>query len=57
MHQLMAEFKVGNKGSLGGGGFSGSSAYGGDSWSEPAPSADPLMLGGRNDNPFGGIKY
>ena len=58
MHQLMAEFKVGNKGSLGGGGFSGSSAYGGDSWGEPAPSADPLMLGGgRNDNPFGGIKY
>ena len=58
MHQLMAEFKVGNKGSLGGGGFSGSSAYGGDSWGEPAPSVDPLMLGGgRSDNPFSSIKY
>ena len=59
MHQLMSEFKVGSRGSLGGGGFSGSSAYGGgDSWGEPAPSADPLMLGGgRNDNPFGSIKY
>ncbi|MBD5162081.1 MAG: methyl-accepting chemotaxis protein [Oscillibacter sp.] len=58
MHQLMAEFHVGSKGSLGGGGFSGSSAYGGgDSWSEPAPSGDPLMLGGRSDNPFSNIKY
>ena len=59
MHQLMAEFKVGNRGSLGGGGFS-SSAFptGGDGWAEVPPSQEPPMLGGRsNDNPFSGIKY
>ena len=56
MHQLMAEFQVGNKG-----GFSSSAPAApryssGDSWSD-APSSDPLMLGGRSDNPFGGPKY
>jgi methyl-accepting chemotaxis protein len=59
MHQLMAEFKVGNRGSLGGGGFS-SSAFptGGDGWAEVPSSQEPPMLGGRsNDNPFSGIKY
>ena len=59
MHQLMAEFKVGNRGSLGGGGFS-SSAFptGGDGWAEGPSSQEPPMLGGRsNDNPFSGIKY
>ncbi len=58
MHQLMAEFKVGNRGSLGGGGFNSSSAFsGGDGWAE-VPSQEPPMLGGRsNDNPFGGAKY
>ena len=60
MHQLMAEFKVGNRGSLGGGGFNGSSAFsaGGDGWAEVPSSQEPPMLGGRsNDNPFSGIKY
>ncbi len=59
MHQLMAEFHVGSKGSLGGGGFSGSSAYGGgDSWADSVSGQEPPMLGGRsNDNPFSGIKY
>ena len=61
MHQLMAEFKVGNRGSLGGGGFNGSSSFAGsgDGWAEvPSSTQDPLMLGGHsNDNPFGGIKY
>ena len=59
MHQLMAEFKVGNRGSLGGGGFS-SSAFptGGDGWAEVPSSQEPPILGGRsNDNPFSGIKY
>ena len=58
MHQLMAEFKVGNRGSLGGGGFNGSSSFSsGDGWAE-VPSQEPPMLGGRsNDNPFGGSKY
>ena len=59
MYQLMAEFHVGSKGSLGGGGFSGSSAYGGgDSWADSVSGQEPPMLGGRsNDNPFSGIKY
>ncbi len=61
MHQLMAEFKVGNRGSLGGGGFNGSSSFAGsgDGLAEvPSSTQDPLMLGGHsNDNPFGGIKY
>ena len=59
MHQLMAEFKVGNRGSLGGGGFS-SSAFptGGDGWAEVPSSQEPPLMGGRsNDNPFSGIKY
>ncbi|MDE7219270.1 MAG: methyl-accepting chemotaxis protein [Oscillospiraceae bacterium] len=55
MHQLMAEFQVGNKT-----GFSGGAAPRVPSadagWSD-ASGADPLMLGGRNDNPFGGPKY
>ncbi len=58
MHQLMAEFKVGNRGSLGGGGFSSSAFPGGDGWAEVPSSQEPPMLGGRsNDNPFSGIKY
>ncbi len=56
MHQLMAEFQVGNKGGLSGSAPAASRYSGGDGWSE-APSSDPLMLGGRNDNPFGGPKY
>ena len=55
MHQLMAEFKVGSKG-----GFSGGmspSFSGGDGWSESGAGTDPLMLGGRSDNPFGNSKY
>ena len=54
MHQLMAEFQVGNKGSFGGG-FSAGTSHAADAWGD-MPS-DPLMLGGRNDNPFGGPKY
>ena len=59
MHQLMAEFHVGSKGSLGGGGFSGSSAFGTDSWADVSGQDSTPMLGsGRsNDNPFSGIKY
>ena len=52
MHQLMAEFLVGNQGGFSGGSARVSST---DSWGD-MPS-DPLMLGGRNDNPFGGPKY
>ncbi len=53
MHQLMAEFQVGNKG-----GFSGSPApsfSSSDSWGDS--TSDPLMLNGRNDSPFGNSKY
>ena len=55
MHQLMAEFQVGSKG-----GFTSSAPAPAhystaDSWGDT--SADPLMLGSRNDNPFGGPKY
>ncbi len=57
MHQLMAEFQVGSKG-----GFTSSAPTPApahystaDSWGDT--SADPLMLGSRNDNPFGGPKY
>ncbi|MDE7260879.1 MAG: MCP four helix bundle domain-containing protein [Oscillospiraceae bacterium] len=58
MHQLMAEFNVGNKGSLGGGGFSGSSAFGGgDSWGSDSFQDTPMLGGRSNDNPFSGIKY
>ena len=61
MHQLMAEFQVGNKTSScfgtpsSGSRFSGGSEAGG--WSD-ASGSDPLMLGGgHNDNPFNGPKY
>ena len=60
MHQLMSEFNVGNKGSLGGGGFSGSSAYGGssDGWDSVSSQDTPMLGGSRSsDNPFSGIKY
>jgi len=56
MHQLVAEFHVGNKGSLGGGGFSGSAPFGGSSWADSS-SQDTPMLGRGGDNPFSGIKY
>ncbi len=61
MHQLMAEFQVGNKTSScfgtpsSGSRFSGGSEASG--WSD-ASGSDPLMLGGgHNDNPFNGPKY
>ena len=56
MHQLMAEFQVGSKGA-----FSGSAPrvtpVVDAGWSDVPSGGDPLMLGGRNDNPFGGPKY
>ena len=56
MHQLMAEFQVGSKG-----GFSGSAPrvtpVVDAGWSDVPSGGDPLMLGGRSDNPFGGPKY
>ena len=60
MHQLMAEFQVGNKASGSGFGASSASHFSGGSdagWSD-ASGSDPLMLGGgRSDNPFSGPKY
>ena len=56
MHQLMAEFQVGSKGA-----FSGSAPrvtpVVDAGWSDVPSGGDPLMLGGRSDNPFGGPKY
>ena len=56
MHQLMAEFQVGNKGGFGSAPVSRFSAGSDAGWGDSSMS-DPLMLGGRNDNPFSGPKY
>ena len=57
MHQLMAEFQVGNKGGFSSPAAPRFSSAESTGWSD-APSADPLMLSGRSsDNPFSGSKY
>ena len=57
MHQLMAEFQVGNKGGFGSSAPTSRFSAGSDAGWGDSSMSDPLMLGGRNDNPFSGPKY
>ena len=61
MHQLMSEFRISNKLNYSSPSVSHFSSGSGDSsWGGSAAAADPIdepIVGGRNDNPFGSMKY